>query len=139
MNSRVVFDNNVLGLMNDFDKITHAKLKDCIVEDDRIIFVVAENELRKAIGERGINAKRLSEMFRKKIKIVEYSDELLELIKNFIQPLKIKNISEEDNVVLIESADTKTRGLLIGRAAQNLRQLENYIRRYIDVKEIKVI
>lgn len=139
MSSKIVFDNNILGLMKSFDKITHAKLKDCIVEDNKIIFVVNEGEIRKSIGNKAENVKKLAEIFRKKIKIIEYSNEMLKLIRNFIYPLKIDNIHEEGGIVVLESTDTRTRGLLIGRAAQNLRRLENYIRRYFEVKEIKVV
>ena len=124
--------------MKTFDNITRAKLKDCIVEDDRIIFVVSEGELGKALGKNAENVKRLFIVLKKKIKIVEYSSELTKLVKNFVHPLKVDNITEENGIVTIESSDSKAKGLLIGRSASNLRRLEEYIRRYVDVKEIKV-
>ena len=34
---------------------------------------------------------------------------------------------------------TKTNGLIIGRNAQNLRELENVVNRYFKIKEIKVV
>ena len=139
MNTKVVFDINVLNIMKSFDNIAHAKLKDCIAEEDKIIFIVAENELSKAIGKNAANVKRLAEFLKKKIKIVEFSPDLMKLVKNFIHPWKADNIYEEGGIVVIESSDPKVKGLLIGRAAQNLRKLEEYIRRYIDVKEIKVV
>ncbi|HIH39799.1 TPA: NusA-like transcription termination signal-binding factor [Candidatus Woesearchaeota archaeon] len=139
MNTKVVFDINVLNIMKTFDNVTHAKLKDCIVEEEKIIFIVSENELSKAIGKNASNVKRLAEILKKKIKIVEFSSDTLKLIKNFIHPLKADNIYEENGIVVLESADSKVKGLLIGRAAQNLRKLEEYIRRYVDVKEIKVV
>lgn len=139
MNTKVVFDVNVLNIMNAFDRITHAKLKDCIVEEDKIIFIVAENEISKAIGKNAENVKRLAEVLKRKIKIVEFSSELIKLVKNFIHPLKVNNITEENGIVVIETADSKTKGFLIGRAASNLRKLEEHIRRYVDVNEIKVV
>ncbi len=139
MSSKVVFDVDTLNLMRVFDNVTHASVKDCIVEDERILFVVNEGELMKALGKGAVNIKRLSEILKKKIKIVEFSNDLLKLVKNFINPLKAENITEQDGVVVIESSDTKVKGLLIGRAAKNLRKLEEYIRRYQPVKEIKVV
>lgn len=138
MNSKVVFDVNIINMMKLFDNVTHASVKDCIVEDERIIFIVDEGQLMKALGKGAVNIKRLSELLKKKIKIVEYSSDKFKFIQHFIHPLKVDNISEEDGVVMLESADTKTKGLLIGRAAKNLRKLEEYIRRYFEVKEIKV-
>ena len=139
MSSKVIFDVNVLNTMKLFDRITRAAVKDCIIEDDRIIFIVNEGELRKALGAQAMNVKRLFETLKKKIKIVEFSGDKFKFISNFIHPLKVDNISEQDGIVILESHDTKTKGLLIGRAAQNLRKLEEYVRRYYDVKEIKVV
>jgi len=96
MNTKVVFDINVLNIMKTFDNVTHAKLKDCIVEEEKIIFIVSENELSKAIGKNASNVKRLAEILKKKIKIVEFSSDTLKLIKNFIHPLKADNIYEEN-------------------------------------------
>ena len=115
MNTKVVFDINVLNIMKTFDNVTHAKLKDCIVEEEKIIFIVSENELSKAIGKNASNVKRLAEILKKKIKIVEFSSDTLKLIKNFIHPLKADNIYEENGIVVLESADSKVKGLLIGR------------------------
>ncbi len=140
MSSKIVYDAVVLGIMNSFEKITHATLKDCIVEAEKIMFVVNIGQMRKALGKNAENVKKLSERFKKKIKIVEYSEDMLQLIQNFIRPLKVDNIYQQEGIVVLESADTKTKGLLIGRAAQNLRRLEDYIRRYFsELKEIKVV
>ncbi len=138
--SKVVYDVNILNDMKLFENVTHARIKDCIVEEERIIFVVEPGELRKALGKGAEHVKKLAEKFRKKIKIVEYNEQMLQLIQNFIHPLKVDQIHEEEGTVILESADTKVKGLLIGRAAQNLRKLEQYIKRYFEnLKEIRVV
>jgi transcription termination/antitermination protein NusA len=137
--TKIIYDASVLATMKTFENMTRAAIKDCIVEEERIIFVVLEGELKKALGKGAENIKKLGEKFKKKAKVVEFSTNMLTLIKNFIHPLKVENMTEQDNVVVLESTDTKVKGLLIGRAAKNLRALENNIRRYYpDLKEIKV-
>jgi N utilization substance protein A len=138
--SKVVYDASTLGTMKLFENMTRAKVRDCIVEPERLIFVVDFGELRKALGKGAENIKRLSEKFQKRVKVVEYNEDMLKLIQNFIHPLKVDAIHEEDGIVILESADTKTKGLLIGRAAKNLRALEENIKRYFaNLKEIKVM
>ena len=138
--SKIVYDTDTIFLMNTFEKITHSRLKDCILEEERAIFIVQPGQLRKALGKSAENVKRVSNAIKRKIKVVEFNPELLKFIKNFIHPLKIEAIHEQDNVVILESHDTHIKGLLIGRAAQNLRKLEEYVRRYFpDVKEIKIV
>jgi len=52
----------------------------------------------------------------------------------------VSGISEDEmGIVTIAGPDSKTKGLLIGRNAQNLRNLEANVRRYFEVKEIKVV
>lgn len=139
-NSKITYDANTLGVMKLFENITRAKIKDCIIDAEKITFVVLPGELKTGLGKNAANIKKLAEKFGKKIRIVEFKDSMLELIKSFINPLKVDAIHEEENVVILESTDTKTKGLIIGRAAKNLRALEENIKRYFpDLKEIKVV
>jgi len=53
--------------------------------------------------------------------------------------LKVVDIKQEEKVVVLTAADTKTRGILIGRQAQNLRNFEKIVKKYFDIDEIKVV
>ncbi|MBN2420696.1 NusA-like transcription termination signal-binding factor [Candidatus Woesearchaeota archaeon] len=140
MDSKITYGMETLGLMKLFENMTKAKIRDCIVDEEKIIFVVQEGELRKALGKGAENIKKLSEKLNKKVKIAEFADEMLALIKNFINPLKVDEIYEENGIVILKSSEMRTKGIIIGRNAKNLRALENNIRRYFpDLKEIKVM
>ncbi|MBW3010720.1 NusA-like transcription termination signal-binding factor [Candidatus Woesearchaeota archaeon] len=125
--------------MSSFEKITRSKLKDFFQTEDMLIFIVQPLQLRRALGPQGKNAKMLRQKFNKKIKIVEYNPNVITFIKNMIHPLKAVNITDEDGVVTIEGPDRETKALLIGRNASNLRALENAVKRYFSIKEIKVV
>jgi transcription antitermination factor NusA-like protein len=56
-----------------------------------------------------------------------------------ILPLRVSDIKEEDGVITLTGPDSQTKGLLIGRSAANLRLLEKNVKRYFDIKEIKVV
>lgn len=124
--------------MSLFETLTQSKLKDCIV-NDRVIFIVEVNQIGKAIGKAGINVKKIENILNKKIKIAEFSSNVLQFIQNFIYPLKVRDIKEEDKIITIIGPDTKTRGLLIGRDAKNLNNLKSIVKRYFDVEDIKVV
>jgi N utilization substance protein A len=127
--------------MSLFEKITRAKVKDCFFDQvqDRMVFVVQPGQLWKALGPKGANVKKLEKSLNRKIKIVEFNPNKLQFIRNMVFPLKIKGISEENSVVTLEGEDKQTKGLLIGRNASNLRNLEQNMRRYFELEEIKVI
>ena len=55
-----------------------------------------------------------------------------------IYPLKNLDILFDNNIITISGPDIKTKGLLIGRNSQNLRRLEDIIKRYFKFDKIIV-
>ena len=126
--------------MSFFEKITRTKVKDCIVKEESIIYVVQPGFIGKAVGKNGANVQKLHKLLNRKIKIVEFNPNVIQFIKNYIYPLKSTEIVQDADIVTITGSDTKTKGLLIGRNAANLRFLESVVKRYFkDITEIKVI
>lgn len=136
--TKIKYDANLMKIIAIFESITGAKLKDCIL-NERLLFIVQGNEIGKAIGKRGINIKRLEDMLKKKIKVVEFNSDVLQFIKNLLYPLQTTNIENNDGSVAITGPDTKTKALIIGRDKQNLNNLIAIVKRYFDVKDIKVV
>ncbi|NQU78584.1 NusA-like transcription termination signal-binding factor [Candidatus Woesearchaeota archaeon] len=141
MGTKIVYDEDTMQKMSLFESITKSKLKDFF--DDpiqaRLVFIVQAGQLWKALGKGSVNVKKLENAFKRKIKIVEFSDDLVTFIKNMAHPLKVFNVTQEDKIVTIQHEDMQTKGLLIGKNARNLRNMETNIRRYFDVEEIKVV
>lgn len=136
--SKIKYTIELMKYMQLFENLTRAKLKDCII-NDQLIFIVEENEIGKAIGKGGSNVRRLEGLFNKKIKIVEFSPDARQFIRNFVMPLQVNDINEENNIITIAGPDTKTRGLLIGRDRKNLETLKDIVGRYFKVDDIKVV
>ncbi len=136
--SRKKYDLKLLNYMSFFESTTGAKLKDCIELDDKLIFIVDKNQINKAVGPRGLKAKKLAEKLKKKIKIVEYNPSLVIFVRNLITPLRVESVEEKDGIVMIKDSDRKVKGLLIGKNAKNLRTYEEIVKRYFDIKELRV-
>lgn len=134
------YDVELLKLMSLFEKITRADLKDCFVNRDRVVFIVQQGEMGKALGKQKSHIQKIEDAINRKIKIVEFNPDVLEFIKNLMFPLKILDINQDGEVVTIKGPDTKTKGLMIGARAQNLRNYEEIVKKYFDtVNEIKVV
>ena len=121
-----------------FESLTGASVKDCIVNDS-ITFIIHENNMGKAIGKQGSNINRVEATFKKKIKLVEFNADVSQFIQNLIFPYKVKEIKEENGIVTIYGNDTKTKGLLIGRDRHNIKSINDVVKRYFDVEEVKVM
>lgn len=135
---RKVLDSDSIKLLSLFSSISGVDVKDCVITDQMAVFVVPEGDVGRAVGKGGINVRKLENTLKKKIKIVEYKDDLLSFVRNVVLPLQLEDIFEEENVVTMVPKDLKTRGLLIGRSASNLRFFESIVKRFFPIKELKV-
>ena len=136
--SKIKYDFNLMNYIKLFEDLTRAKLKDCI-SNEQLIFVVEEGEIGRAIGKNGSNVKRLEGILNKKIKIVEFSNDVKQFIRNFIMPLSVKDVNEENSIISVVGPDTKTKGLLIGRESKNLNNLKSVVGRYFKVEDIRIV
>ena len=136
---RIKFDLESMKLMSMFESITHARLRDCIISESLVTLIVEEGEIAKAVGKGGSNAKNLERKLNKKVRIVEFSDDMVKFIQNMTYPAKIKEVKNEEGIVTITPADSQSRGLLIGRGASILRSYEAIVKRFFDIQEIKVV
>lgn len=136
--SKIVFDMKLMKLMSLFASMTGVSPKDCI-DNNGYLFIVPEGTIAKAIGKGGVNTKRIEKAVKRKIKIVEFNPLVVKFVQNMMYPATCKNVVEKDGIVTVESQDHKSRGIMIGRNAQTLRETESVVKRYFDIKEIKVI
>ncbi len=141
MEKRII-SADLMKFMSMFESVTRVGLKDCFVDEttDVLTFIVPQGKIGKALGKGAANIKTMERKLNRRIKIVEYSDDVKTFIKSLLLPLRISDISEiDDRVFQIETQDRKSRGVILGRSASNLRSLEKVTRRFFDVKEIKVV
>ena len=83
--------------------------------------------------------RNLENKLKKRVKIVEYHTDVMQFVKNVVAPLELKEVKMEDSTVFLSAKDLKTRGLLIGRGASNLRLFEAIVQRYFPIKELRVV
>jgi len=136
--TKIKFDIDAMKFMSMFESMTGARLKDCIISEDSIVFIVKDGEIAKAIGKKGSNVRRLENSFKKKIKITEFNETLAKFVENLAYPAKVESVNQEEKIVTIKTVDSHSRGLIIGRGASILRGYESIVKRYFDIDEIKV-
>ena len=125
-----------MKLITLFESMTGAKVKDCIT-NEKLVFIIEESEMGKAIGKNGANIKKMENLLRKKIKLVEFSSDAVQFVKNFIYPVDA-GVIKEGGVLKIHGKDSSTRAMLIGRERQNVIHMSDIVKRYFDISEIKV-
>jgi N utilization substance protein A len=121
-----------------FESITGASIKDCIIQDDKIIFVVKKGDMGIAIGKGGINIERIKELVGKKVEVVEHSDDPVEFIVNIFKPIKVnvKLIEREGKKIAQISVNPQYKGLVIGKGGKNINKAKELARRHHDIDDI---
>ena len=137
--ARVKLDQQLLGLSIIMERLSRARVKDCFKSDETIYFVVATGDMGKAVGKGGVTIKRIQQEFGKKIRVIEFQEKVADFIRNIIYPLTVEEIAEEEGIVLIKDPSKKTKSLLIGRDGRNLSLIDRAVKRFFDIKEIKVV
>ena len=135
---RVILDQEALGLSMLFEKITRSRVVDCFQDKDMLCFVVAKGEIGKALGKGAINLKRAQQEFGKRIKLIEYDDDLVSYVKNVIYPLSVEEIIPGEQTVTLKDSNKKTKSLLIGRDGKNLQLIKRAVKRFFNV-DVQVV
>ncbi|HLD80173.1 MAG TPA: NusA-like transcription termination signal-binding factor [Candidatus Nanoarchaeia archaeon] len=137
--TRLILDQESMGLSLLMERVTRAKVKDCFTDEEgTIFFVVASGEAGKAIGKGASNIKRLQQELQRKIRVIEYSDDVVGFVKNIIYPHRVQSIKEESEAVIINETNKKAKSLLIGRQGRNLKLINRAVKRFFNL-EVKVI
>jgi len=133
------YDVELIKTINLFENVTRARVKDALYMKELLTFIVFEGDMFKALGKNLENLKKIESMLKRKIKIVEFNSDMIKFITNLLYPYKVESINVDGKIVTIHDEDTKTKGLIIGAKAQNLRQYESIVKKYFDIEEIKVV
>jgi NusA-like KH domain protein len=136
---KTVYDVDMLKIISMFENITRARVKDAFYIKEALTFVVFQGDKFKALGKNLSNLHRIEQMLQKKVKIVEFDSDIIKFITNLIYPFRVESIELNDKVITITDQDTKTKGLLIGAKAQNLRMYESIVKKYFEIEEIRVL
>jgi len=121
-----------------FENLTSAKVKDCFLSD-KLVVIVNEGELGKVLGRHGKNIKRIANVLKKNLKVIEFSNDLKKFIENIIYPIKAKNIVVQDELVSIAVDGVSEKGKLIGRNSKNINETKQLVSNYFKIKDIKII
>jgi len=137
--TKIVLDTQTLKTIVLFEQLTGAHVKDCVPGDEQVVFIVHEGEIAKAVGRGGQHVRNLEYKLKKRVKVVEYHTDIIQFVRNVVAPLELKEVEMQDATLFLAAKDLKTRGLLIGRGASNLRLFEAIVQRYFPIKELRVV
>lgn len=139
--SSLTFDGDTLRQMSLFQDLTGATAIDCLATEDRVILVVREGEIGRAVGKGGENIARLKRLLRKDVQVVEYSTDPVVFIKNVFRNYGVREVTLQERngkVHAVVAVNPARKGRAIGREGKNLRLARELVSRHHNVQSLVV-
>lgn len=140
MSFKSKLSNEKIEILRIFSSVSSAIVLDFIEIEDCFLFIVKEGDFGKAIGLKGIFVKVLQQKLNKKIKIIEYSNELVKFINHLLLPYKADKVELQNNFIIISGFDKNIKSKIIGKNKSNLDAMNQLVKKfYNNIYEIKII
>ena len=135
---RLKLDHSTYALVSTVEKISGAQVKDIFKEQDILYIIVKNGHLGKAIGKKGITAKKIQLQLKQQVKILEFSGDPEIFIKNLIYPVVVDSIELSNDVLNLKCSLKKAKSLLMGRNGGNLLVLNRALKRFYPSLNINI-
>lgn len=133
-----VYDVELMKYIALLENLGKVRIKDLFQYNGMLCCIVDKNDVSILVGSEGRKIKKIQDMLHKKIKVVGYSDDVKDFARDFIYPIKVDSIEEDNGSIIISCNDRKSKGLLIGRGKKSLLNLQNALSRFFKVDKISV-
>jgi N utilization substance protein A len=123
-----------------FEEATDATARDCLVYDERLVFLVKAGEMATAIGPGGQTVEALEEDLGVRVELVEDADTVEAFVANALAPAAVYNvtISENDDTVAYVEVDHGDRGVAIGSDGRNIETARRLAERHYGVDDVQL-
>ena len=138
--SEIVLSNKTVQLISLATSITRATIIDCIIEEDRIIYVVEHGQIGIALGKKAENLEKLRNRTKKAIKFVEYSEDPKRFVRNLCKPYNVNDITLEGrnkDIAKIQ-VDHRDKSKLIGKGGKNINLIRTIAQRHHPLKDVQI-
>ena len=142
--ARVRLSMDDMALIATFERITGASAIDVIRDDEckRVIFVVRQKQLGKAIGRGGTNVKAAADAFGRTVDIVEMAETPEEFVKSALAPARVEQVKmierRDGSIVASVTVKNEDRGIAIGRDGRNVARARILAKRHFNLDNVVI-
>lgn len=136
-------NNETFRFLNAFNTLTGVGALDCFELRDEIVYVVEPGKIGIAVGKGGSNIKKVERLLKKRIRLVEYSNDPRTFIRNVLYPMKVRNVyistkSSGEKVINIQ-ADAKLKKALLRNGKKMYNLLKKLVERHFPSYGLEVV
>lgn len=139
---KLKIDNETFRYLSVFGTLTGVSAVDCFGYGDEIVFVVEAGKIGIAVGKKGSNIKKVENLLKKKIRLVEHSQDAVVFVNNIIYPMKPKNVyvsTKSDGTQAINiQVDARMKRTFMRKGKNLYNLLEQLVSRHFPSFKIEV-
>jgi len=123
-----------------FSKITRISTHYIFNYNEQIVFCVPKAKLREAVGQGASNVRRISEILRKRVKILACPrgvEDAKSFIEKIVAPVTFKELEITDSEIIL-TAGSQSKAALLGRNKRRLLEMQEIVRGFFK-REYRVI
>ena len=137
----IMLSNENMQYINMATNVTKTDILDCMITDDKLVFIVKKGQLGAAIGIKAKNLEKLRGLFKKNIKFVEFDEDKEKFITNLFKPYRINNIileGDDDSVVAKVEVEVSDKSKIIGKGGKNIDIIRKLAHRHHSIKDVQI-
>lgn len=136
-----IIDNKIMGYIQLFERMTRIDAKDCLENEDMILFIVGEHKMAELFKNHSDSVPVLREKTNKHILIAEISRDLLNFVRNIFFRFGVKeiNINWKEGVTNIQVGVEPTEvGKAIGKEGRNIKLFREVVSRNFNIGSLSI-
>ena len=121
--------------LNLFEKITNVRTRFCFSYNENIMFCVPRFKLAQALGKNGENLKKMSDILKKRIRIVicpNSIEDAKKFIEAVISPATFKEIQINEQEIVITPGSVQNKATLLGRHKRRFLEMKRVVNDFFD-------
>jgi N utilization substance protein A len=137
----ILLSNENMQYINMASKITKTDVLDCMIAEDKLVFIIRKGQLGAAIGVKARNLEKLRRLFKKSIKLVEFDEDKKKFIENLCKPYDIKEVAfegEGENTVAKIEVSPSDKSKIIGKSGRNIEVIRKLASRHHSIKDVQI-
>ena len=144
MTQSIKLSTDQMRLISLFQNVTKATARDCLDDEkqNRVIFVVNEGKMGLAIGKGGSNIKSLQNILKRRVELIEYSDDPIKFLKNILNSKLVNEVKldtkQDGSSQATVIVDQGNKGLVVGREGRNAERARLFAKRYFDISSVQI-
>jgi N utilization substance protein A len=135
---RVTLSDEARRFIGLFDEETGVSPIDCLVEGDRLVFLIPAGEMADAIGPGGRTVERVERKLGRGIELVEDAATPEAFVASALAPVVVRGvtISEQGDRIAYAEVVAEDHGVAIGREGQHIETARTLAKRHHDIDDI---